>query len=46
MLLNDVLGILIDSSSAYGITQVISAVFFLIVVYITSMNYRTSMLPR
>ena len=46
MLLNDILEVLIDSSAAYGITQVISAVFFLIVVYITSMNYRTSLLPR
>lgn len=46
MLLNDVLEIVIDSSAAYGLTQVISAVFFLIVVYITSMNYRTKLLPR
>lgn len=46
MLLNDTLEILIDSSAAYGITQIISAIFFLIVVYITSMNYRTQLLPR
>ncbi|MCM1026164.1 MAG: inner-membrane translocator [Roseburia sp.] len=46
MLLNDILEILIESSAAYGITQVISAVFFLAVVYITGMNYRTSLLPR
>ncbi len=46
MLLNDVLELVIDSSAAYGLTQVISAVFFLIVVYITSMNYRTQLLPR
>ena len=46
MLLNDLLEILIESSAAYGITQVISAVFFLIVVYVTSMNYRTKLLPR
>ena len=46
MLLNDILEILIDSSAAYGITQVISAVFFLVVVYVTSMNYRSQMLPR
>lgn len=46
MLLNDLLEIVIDSSAAYGITQIISAVFFLIVVYITSMNYRTQLLPR
>jgi len=46
MLLNDILEVLIDSSAAYGITQMISAIFFLAVVYITSMNYRTSLLPR
>ena len=46
MLLNDLLEIVIESSAAYGITQIISAVFFLIVVYITSMNYRTQLLPR
>ena len=28
------------------ITQIISAVFFLVVVYATSMNYRTNILPR
>jgi len=46
MLLNDVLELLIESSAAYGITQIISAVFFLVIVYITSMNYRTQLLPR
>lgn len=46
MLLNDVLEIVIDSSAAYGLTQVISALFFLIIVYITSMNYRSKLLPR
>lgn len=46
ILLNDILELVIDSSAAYGITQLISAVFFLVVVYITSMNYRTAMLPR
>lgn len=46
MLLNDILEIVIDGSAAYGVTQLISAVFFLIVVYTTGMNYRTSMLPR
>lgn len=46
MLLNDILDLVIDSSAAYGITQLISAVFFLAVVYVTSMNYRTQMLPR
>ena len=46
MLLNDVLELVIESSAAYGITQIISAVFFLLVVYVTSMNYRTQLLPR
>lgn len=46
ILLNNILGLVIDSSSAYGLTQVISAVFFLGVVYVTSMNYRTKLLPR
>lgn len=46
ILLNNILKILIDSNSGYGITQIISAVFFLAVVYVTSINYRTKMLPR
>lgn len=46
MLLNDILELVISGSAAYGITQLISAVFFLIVVYATSMNYRSAMLPR
>ena len=46
ILLNNILEIVIDSSSAYGITQMISAVFFLAVVSVTSINYRTSILPR
>ena len=46
MLLNDILELVIDGSAAYGITQLISAIFFLVVVYVTSMNYRSAMLPR
>lgn len=46
MLLNDILELVISGSAAYGITQLISAIFFLIVVYATSMNYRSAMLPR
>ena len=46
MLLNDILELVIDGSAAYGITQLISAVFFLAIVYVTSMNYRSAMLPR
>ncbi len=46
ILLNNILKLLIDSNSGYGITQIVSAVFFLAVVYVTSMNYRTKLLPR
>ena len=46
ILLNNILKILIDTNSGYGITQIISAVFFLAVVFVTSINYRTMMLPR
>ena len=46
ILLNDILEIVIDGGAAYGLSQLISAVFFLIVVYITGMNYRSKMLPR
>lgn len=46
MLLNDILELLIDGSAAYGLTQLISAVGFLIVVYLTSLNYRSQLLPR
>jgi len=41
-----ILDLLIDSTSGYGITQIISAVFFLVVVYVASANYRSQMLPR
>lgn len=44
--MNNILNLLIDSSSGYGITQIISAVFFLAVVYVASVNYRTQLLPR
>ncbi len=46
MLLNDILELLIDGSAAYGITQLISAVCFLLVVSVTSLNYRSQLLPR
>lgn len=46
IILNNILKILIDTNSGYGITQIISAAFFLGAVYVTSMNYRTDMLPR
>lgn len=44
--MNNILNLLIDSSSGYGITQIVSAAFFLAVVYVASMNYRTQLLPR
>lgn len=44
--LNNILNLLIDSSSGYGITQIVSAIFFMAVVYVASANYRTQMLPR
>ena len=46
IILNNILKLLIDSNTGYGISQIVSAVFFLAVVYITSMNYRTRLLPR
>lgn len=46
ILLNNILKILIDSGAGYGISQIVSAVFFLAVVFVTSMNYRTKLLPR
>ena len=46
ILLNNILKILIDSGAGYGISQMVSAVFFLAVVCFTSMNYRGKLLPR
>ena len=46
ILLNHILDLLIDSTSGYGITQIVSAVFFLIIVYVASVNYRSQTLPR
>lgn len=46
ILLNNILKILIDSGAGYGISQIVSAVFFLALVCITSMNYRSKLLPR
>lgn len=45
IILNNILDLLIDSTSGYGITQIVSAVFFLVVVYVASANYRSQMLP-
>lgn len=46
ILLNNILKIVIDSNTGYGVSQIVSAVFFLAVVYVTSLNYRTRVLPR
>ena len=46
ILLNNILKIVIDSNAGYGISQIVSAVFFLAVVYVTGLNYRTQILPR
>ena len=46
IVLNNILDLLIDSTAGYGITQIVSAVFFLIIVYVASVNYRSQTLPR
>ena len=46
IVLNNILDLLIDSTSGYGITQLVRAVFFLIIVYVASVNYRSQTLPR
>lgn len=46
IVINNILDLLIDSTSGYGITQIVSAVFFLIIVYVASVNYRSQTLPR
>ena len=46
ILLNNILKLLIDSNIGYGVSQIVSAVFFLAVVYVTGLNYRSQMLPR
>ena len=40
IILNNILDLLIDSTSGYGITQIVSAVFFLVVVYVAKMCIR------
>lgn len=46
ILLNNILKLLISGNAGYGISQIVSAVFFLLVVFITGMNYRTKLLAR
>lgn len=46
IILDKMLRMLISGSAGYGLSQIISAIFFLAVVYVASINYRTKMLPR
>ena len=46
VLLDNILKILIQGNAGYGISQIISAVFFLAIVYVASMNYKSQNLPR
>lgn len=46
ILLNNILKLLIDSNVGYGISQIVAAMFFLTVVSVTSINYRSKLLPR
>lgn len=46
ILLNNILRLAIEGSAGNGVSQIISAVFFLIVVFVTGMNYRSKNLPR
>ncbi len=46
ILLNNILKLLISGNAGYGISQIISAMFFLAVVFITGINYRTKLLAR
>ena len=46
ILLNNILKLLVSGNAGYGISQIVSAVFFLAVVFVTGMNYRTKLLAR
>lgn len=46
ILLNNILKLLISGNAGYGISQIVSAIFFLAVVFVTGMNYRTKLLSR
>lgn len=46
ILLNNIMKLLVSGNAGYGISQIVSAVFFLAVVFVTGMNYRTKLLPR
>lgn len=46
ILLNNILKLVVDGNTGYGVSQIVSAIFFLAVVYVTGLNYRTKLLPR
>lgn len=46
ILLNNILKLVVSGNAGYGISQIISAVCFLLVVFVTGMNYRTKLLAR
>lgn len=46
ILLNNILKLVVSGNAGYGISQIISAVCFLLVVFVTGINYRTKLLAR
>lgn len=46
ILLNNILKLVVDSGVGYGASQIVAAVCFLTVVYVTGINYRSKELPR
>ncbi len=46
VILDNILKILVQGNAGYGVSQIISAIFFLVVVFLTSINYKTKALPR
>ena len=45
-LLNNILKLVVDAGVGYGVSQIVAAVCFLGVVYVTGINYRSKQLPR
>lgn len=46
ILLNNILQMVVSGNTGYGVSQIVSAVFFLAVVFVTGLNYRTKLLAR
>lgn len=46
ILLNNILKMVVSGNTGYGVSQIVSAVFFLAVVFVTGLNYRTKLLAR